>query len=491
MSLSAALSAARSSLAANASETATVSRNIAGAGEDLFTRKSANRATVLGGVRIESISRADSPSLLGAMLGASSQAAGQRALVDGLDKLQATVGNPESDTSPAALLARLRDTVQSHAAAPDNVLMARAMLGAAGNVASALRTASGMVQQVRVEADADMAASVERINDLLARFEGVNTAIVNGTRAGDDVTARLDVRDRIMADLSEEIGLRVLRRPDNDIALYTDSGVTLFETSARAVTMAPTPAFQATTVGAAVFVDGVPVIGGGTTMQLATGRLAGFAELRDRVAPTYQGQLDEMARGLIEAFAESDQTGAAAVPDMPGLFTYPGAPAMPAGATLSTGLAAAIEVDANADPERGGSLERLRDGGIGDPLQPEYVSNATGASAFSGRLQELADAFARPRAFDPAIGIATDASLLDFANASVGWLEQARQGADAEIAYRSALLAHSSEALSNATGVNIDEEMTIMMELERSYHASAKLIATVDSMFAALFGAVR
>jgi len=106
-------------------------------------------------VRIESISRADSPSLLGAMLGASSQAAGQRALVDGLDKLQVIVGNPESDTSPAALLAQLRETVQSHAAAPDNVLMARAMLDAAGNVASALRTASSTVQQVRVEADVD------------------------------------------------------------------------------------------------------------------------------------------------------------------------------------------------------------------------------------------------------------------------------------------------------------------------------------------------
>jgi flagellar hook-associated protein 1 FlgK len=52
------------------------------------------------------------------------------------------------------------------------------------------------------------------------------------------------------------------------------------------------------------------------------------------------------------------------------------------------------------------------------------------------------------------------------------------------------LLVRSTEALSNATGVNIDEEMTIMLELERSYQASAKLIATVDSLFASLLQAV-
>ena len=51
--------------------------------------------------------------------------------------------------------------------------------------------------------------------------------------------------------------------------------------------------------------------------------------MRDNAAVTYQSQLDEVARGLIDAFKETDQSGAA-LPDVPGLFTYPGAPAMPA-----------------------------------------------------------------------------------------------------------------------------------------------------------------
>src|SRR5690606_16992988 len=229
-------------------------------------------ATAWSGIPVQFIGRAASPPLLRAMLGATSQAAGQQAIVDGLEKLRATVGDPESGQSPAALLGSLRDAIQHHASAPGDPLMARAVLTGAEDVAAALRSASEITQQVRSQADADMAQSVARINTLLARFETVNAEIVRGTHAGDDVTAKLDARDRLVAGLSEEIGLRIVSRADNDVALYTDSGVTLFETRARAVTMEPTLAFQATTAGKAVFVDGVPVAGGGTTMPVGTGR---------------------------------------------------------------------------------------------------------------------------------------------------------------------------------------------------------------------------
>ena len=39
-------------------------------------------------------------------------------------------------------------------------------------------------------------------------------------------------------------------------------------------------------------------------------------------------------------------------------------------------------------------------------------------------------------------------------------------------------------------GVNLDEEMTSLMSLERSYQASARLISTVNQMFDSLFRAI-
>jgi flagellar hook-associated protein 1 FlgK len=44
--------------------------------------------------------------------------------------------------------------------------------------------------------------------------------------------------------------------------------------------------------------------------------------------------------------------------------------------------------------------------------------------------------------------------------------------------------------LTNVNGVNIAEEMTALLELERSYQASSKLITMIDSMFEALLTAV-
>jgi flagellar hook-associated protein 1 len=41
------------------------------------------------------------------------------------------------------------------------------------------------------------------------------------------------------------------------------------------------------------------------------------------------------------------------------------------------------------------------------------------------------------------------------------------------------------------TGVSIDEELSLLLDLEQSYKASAKLISTVDAMMASLLEAVR
>lgn len=490
MSLSAALGAARSSLAANASQTAILSRNIGGAEEALHTRKSAFITSSRSGVRVEGIGRAADGALLNTMLGATSQASSGRALVDGMEKLWPTLGDPEGNQSPAAMVGALRNAVQQHASMPDDPLMARDVLARATDLAGALRASSATVQTVRAEADADMVESVERINTLLSQFETLNTEIVRGTHRGADITAKLDARDQVMAGIAEEIGIRIMRRADNDLALYTDGGVTLFETKARSVVMTPTNVFEAATTGQAVFIDGVKVTGGGS-MQLGAGRLAGLAAFRDSTAVTYQGQLDEIARGLVEVFAESDQGDPPTLPTIPGLFTHAGAPAMPALGVVSPGLAASLTINPNADPEQGGDLRRLRDGGIGDPTAPGYLYNSTGASAFAERLQGLADGFDQKQVFDPSLGTPENADLGSLASASAGWLEASRQKAAADIDYRDALLARSTQALSNATGVNIDEEMTALLELERSYQATAKLIATVDAMLGALLAAVR
>jgi flagellar hook-associated protein 1 FlgK len=488
LSLSAALNAARSSLTANASQTAVISRNIAGVGDPSYARKVATLVTIQGGVGVGSIERAADNALFESMLNANSANASQDALATGLAQLETTAGDPADGRSVAAMLGSLTTSLQQYAAAPNNTALAQAVLAGADALAGTLNDATATVQGVRAQADGQIATSVARINTLLGQVQELNGRILPGTRAGADVTDDLDSRDALVKQLSAEIGISVIRRPDNDIAIYTDGGATLFERSARTVTFDRTMSFSATSTGRAVVVDGVPVTGPLATMPIKSGRLSGLTALRDEVAVKYQGQLDEVARGLIQSFAESDQSALPTKPLAAGLFTYSGAPTVP-GSALVNGLAGDIRVNPNADPAQGGSLHRLRDGGISNPSDPAYVYNRAGAASFAGRLDDILDKLSSARAFDARTGGSATGTLMAFASSSVSWLEAGRKTAAAEADYKRAFLDRSSEALSNAQGVSLDDEMAKMLSLEHSYQASAKLMSTVDQMLAALLQA--
>ncbi|TGV81582.1 hypothetical protein EN788_64315, partial [Mesorhizobium sp. M2D.F.Ca.ET.145.01.1.1] len=51
-------------------------------------------------------------------------------------------------------------------------------------------------------------------------------------------------------------------------------------------------------------------------------------------------------------------------------------------------------------------------------------------------------------------------------------------------------LARTAEVLSNDTGVNVDQEMSLLLDLEHTYQASARMMKTVDDMLNALLSAV-
>lgn len=489
MSLTAALDSARASLMASGIQSSTISRNIAGASAAGYSRKIAVLDNLPGaGVYVAAIQRAASSGLYNNVLIATSASAKQNAILNGLQTISAsTVDDPETGQSPTAQLNKLKQALQQYANAPDNTTLAQAAVTSAKDMATALNQATKTVQTVREGADAEMATSVANINQLLTQFDKVNTAIVKGTITGDDVTDYLDQRDTIVSKLSQEVGVSMTLRANGDAALYTDSGVVLFDKQARSVSFAATNIYSPGTTGNAVYIDGVPVTGANSVMPIKTGKLAGLSELRDNATVTYQSQLDEIARGLVETFKEVDQT-ASALPDVPGLFTYPGAPAMPASATVSVGLAGLISVAASVDPAQGGNPNLLRDGAISGNVAYQY--NTAGSGGFSTRLQQLIGGMDASQPFDATTQGKPSGSLIDFAASSTSWIENQRKAADDSATYQNTLLDRSNAALSNVSGVNMDDEMSLMLQVERTYSASSKIISTVDQMLQSLLAAV-
>ena len=164
---------------------------------------------------------------------------------------------------------------------------------------------------------------------------------------------------------------------------------------------------------------------------------------------------------------------------------------MPAAGVVVAGLAGSISVNASVDPTQGGNVNLLRDGAISNPGNAAYVYNTDGGAGYSDRLRELADAFGQTIAFDGSASVSSSTDLISFSVGSTSWLQEQRRSASDDEGRSAAVLERASISLSRATGVNLDEEMTLMLDIERSYQASARLMSTIDSMFEALFVATR
>jgi flagellar hook-associated protein 1 len=501
MSLSSAFNIINSSFDANASQTAAISRNISNASTPGYTLKTANLATsAYGGVYVSSITRATNDALQDTMLSATSTSAQQAALANGLTQLSATVSDSASTASssstttasgqsPSAMLASLQTALQTYETSPNDPTVAQSVVSAASQLTSSLNSATATVQQVRSQADAGMASAVGTINSLLAQFQTANSTIVNGLQSGADVTDAEDTRDNILSQLSQQVGVSTVIAPNGSESIYTDSGVTLFQNTARTVTFTATPTLTAGAKGNAVMVDGVPITGPSSPMAIQSGALAGLATLRDTTAPQYQAQLDQIANGLVNAFAETNQTNPATPNPLPGLFTFSSySGTIPTATSVPAGLAGQIKINPSVDPTQGGNANLLRDGGISGAAG--YTYNTTGAASYTARIQQMISQISASQSFDPAAGAGASDSVSDYADASVSWVQGQYQQATNQASYSSALATTASQALSSATGVNLDDETSQMLSLENSYQTTAKLLTTANNMFASLLSAV-
>lgn len=483
MSLTSALGIAQNALLTTARRTSVVSQNITNASNPDYSRRTALLSSEAPGVRVAEIRRATSEALFRQNLDALSSWEGQKQLLAGLDTIALAVNGADNASSAATALGKLQEALQLYASSPSSATLAEGALDAARQVVNSLNNGSRQIQTFRANMDVEVGLAVDDLNRLLADFDVANKSVIAARATGRDASDALDQREAILKQISQYIPVSTFNRSNDDMVITTAGGATLYETKPRMVSFEATSGYAPGTVGNAVYIDGVPYSPG--SKDAVSGRLAGFLSLRDDVAGKLQSQLDEVARGVMTAFSETDRTGGGG-PALAGLFTWPGGPGLPPAGTVSTGLAFSIRVNPAFDSDAGGNPTLIRDGGANGAA---YVANPGGAS-YAGLLIEYGDRLGGTMAFDPSAGLPDGTSVLDFSSGSIGWLEAQRQGASNAELSRNALVVRTGEALSNETGVNIDVEMSLLLDLEHAYEASARIIRTVDQMMATLLDAV-
>lgn len=486
MTLSSALNTATSSLQSTQTQTAVVSRNIANANVQGATRKYVNVATgAEGRIEVRSISQSQNTSLFRNVLNGTADVGRSSVIAGALDRMNEVIGDTDGKGSPAARLAAFETALQTYRSSPANNQQGSAAVTAANNLAGSLNAVSATIDEIRRDADNELALAAEDMNALLSRVEELNRRITTGTVGNLDVTDEIDQRDRAIQNLSQYVGISVLTRANNDVVIQTDSGVTMFDKSARKVEFEKSYPLRPDGTGNAFRIDGTVVTGGNTYMPIASGKVAGLIELRDKVMVDFQAQVDTVARQMIQAFQE---TGSG-LPTKQGLFQD--GDVSVAAMDTEAGVAGRITVAAAAlkDPTL------LRDGGINDDdgnasTTSQYRSNPeTNAPGYTGRLEAFTDALGAGRNFS-APGLTMSGSIAAFAQGSMSWLQGTRAAAHSANDYQQTLLDKTQTTLTNETGIDLNAELTRLLDLQRSFQASSKIISTVDQMLAALLQSV-
>ncbi|HZG30701.1 MAG TPA: flagellar hook-associated protein FlgK [Ensifer sp.] len=486
MGLSSALNTASSIFSNTSAQMAVVSKNISNSGNADYSRRDATLTTSINGAKLNPTTRSEDALLQRHNLTAMSALSAQGVVSDGLDQLQAAMGGNGYATSPSTFISKLESSLQAFAASPGNTTLAQSVVSDAKDVANSLNQASDAVQTLRRESDENIQQQVTSLRDLLNQFQTVNDAVKTGTASNRDVNDELDKRDQILGKISQIVGVQTVIRDNNDMAIYTSDGTTLFEAKPRDILYSSQPGYDATTTGNAVYIDGVPLKPGTGGNTSAMGSLQANLQIRDTIAPKFQAQLDEISRGLVTQFAEKDQTGSG-LPNMPGLFTWTGGN-VPGSGTVQPGMSSSIAVNAAVDVSQGGDAALLRDGGINGA---SYVSNTTGAAGYSTLLQGYVTGLTAKIPFDPSTDLNSSLSISDYSSSSIGWLEEYRSQASDSKDTKKAAASTAAQALSSVTGVSLDEELSKLLDLEQSYKASTKIVSTVNDMLQSLMAAVR
>ena len=474
MSITGALNNALSGLTAASRAAEVVSSNTANATTPGYARRdlSVSSADLGGqgaGVRVNGIIRQVNDSLL-ADLRLASASGGNAGLRAGFfSDLESIIGDPTSGSSLSARLAGFESALISAVSRPDAMVRLAEVQSTAQSIVEQVNAISAHLESVRTQADQQIATQVETLNTTLSHIERLNKEIVAQRSLGQDAAALMDLRQTLVDKIAEIVPVRQVARDNDQIALFTSGGASLLEGRAAQIGFTPAGIVTADRTLAAgglsgLTLNGTPVASGDTGL-LGGGTLGALFAIRDGLAPDAQLQIDAFSRDLIARFADPAIDPTLALGQQ-GLFVDSD-PLLD-----DVGLAGRIGINAAVDPDRGGALWKLRDGmnatapgAVGDPTLLMSLQSALDASTapVSGAFAGL------PR---------TTASL---AADILSLVSGARQGAEEKQSYTTA----RQDALTTAflaQGVDTDQELQKLLQIEQAYAANARVIQTVDEM---------
>jgi flagellar hook-associated protein 1 FlgK len=378
----------------------------------------------------------------------------QKAYLDGqkqvLGRIEQAFGEP-ADTALQAQLNEFWNTFSDVANRPNDTA-ARTVLIARGTiVADGIRDMAGQLNSVWDTTKAQLGALVSEVNEAAKTVAQLNSAVVASHVNNQPANELADKRDLAIMKLTELTGATTAPRKDGSVDVLLGGSLLVSGNMSRellepsgAMTMAAVKGGQPIEVR---WADGMHA-----KVTSSSGQLAASLEALNTTLPiTYSRRLDDVAVNLATTVNAAHALGQVDDPDI------------------------------NGDPVRGGAVFGPPPGDvltaanvrmlITNPSQLAMADYGAGLGAKDGtnadRMADLAkDADGPDRLYRQLV-------------VDLGAQSQATQRR-AEIQAATTVQADADRA--SQSGVNLDEEMSNLVQFERSYQAAAKVISTIDEM---------
>jgi flagellar hook-associated protein 1 FlgK len=401
----------------------------------LFTGTGSNN----GGVNVATVARIKDAFVEGARVAAGARQAAlgsQTGALSGVEQLLGEPGETGLQSTVDAFYAAWHD-LANH---PTDVAAGSVVIQRGVSVTDQLRAISNGISGRWAIAHDALADVVTQANQAARDLADVNSKIAAGLVAGRPVNELMDQRDNLARTLGTLLGGQATQGGDGQVSVSVGGVALVAGSTAQQFTLA-----GATTPGAATATP--PVIMWGTTsVPVESGSAAGYLAVLGTDLPALAARVDGVATSLRDLVNDVHQQGFQADGTPGGLF-FDGTDA--ASLTVVPTLPAQLAVTPTAGTVDGGNAMR-----IGDLSDDQVAAAALGRDGPSAQWRDVT-------------------TLL---GVRVQSLKNASQVQDSVVAAADA-------AVQSDSGVNIDEEMTNLLQFQRAYQASARLITTVDEMF--------
>ena len=469
MSLSSSISNAFSGLTVTARAAQLVSSNLANALNENYARRDLDLSSYReGGAKVEKTNRFVDRALNADLRVASAGQALAQERKKGAETVLNSIGTPDDPASLTAYLNRFDASLRYMESAPSSEVRMKDTLATAQALTKKLNDVEADIQKVRKRADRQIEAAVSTLNAKLNKIVTLNVEIVSADINGRETSSLLDHRKQLVDEVSEFIPVREMRKDHEAISLVSTNGMILIEESAvqfdftASNEIAPHMTLAAGTLNA-LTLNGSAVSIDGDASPLSGGRLQGLFEIRDKHMVDAQKNIDDFVFDLADRFHNlPNDTDSSAT--SPGLFTDQGSKAT---SVQTIGLAGRISINDSVDPNAGGELWRLRSG-----VQAMSESLPGDASFVADMISTLSAGNNRASLFD----VAT--SLVSAATQNLSQQEQSESFSNTHF--------QQLNALRLENGVNTDAELQKLLQIESNYAANAKVMQTIDEMFAAI-----